>query len=375
MRPTYEIVRYRPELRAQVVQLQTHLWSPDLALNAAYLQWKYERNPYVKEPLIYLAIHDGKVVGMRGFFGTRWECGVPSQQFTSLYADDTVVAPEHRRRGLLYEIMTFAFEDLARRGYDYVFNLSAGEVMLHASLSTGWHSAGWVRPMYRKVRNAALWTRISHRALSVFHSVFRRAESYTTTHLLQLIDAAGVNRGQLANSEMFFAVAPRARAMADLIARIGPSGNIRHLRDAEYFQWRFANPLSRYRFLFWDEEQLEGYLVLQEYTSGFASAGVVNIVDWEASNQTVKAGLLQAAIDLVRDRQLMIWAATLSDADVALLKRYDFESSEPLPVPTPPAILVRAVCRDRQKHDWRFDNRYLLDPSAWEMRMLYSMHG
>ncbi len=41
----YEIIKYSLEFKSQVLELQTHLWSPDLALNAAHLEWKYERNP------------------------------------------------------------------------------------------------------------------------------------------------------------------------------------------------------------------------------------------------------------------------------------------------------------------------------------------
>ena len=94
-------------------------------------------------------MHGGKAIGMRGFFGVQWECG-PTIHFTNLYADDMVIAPEHRNRGLMPKIMTFAFEDLATKGYEYAFNLSAGSATLHSSLSMGWRSAGWVRPMRRR---------------------------------------------------------------------------------------------------------------------------------------------------------------------------------------------------------------------------------
>jgi GNAT superfamily N-acetyltransferase len=152
----YEFVRYQPDLKGQVVELQTHLWSPSLALNTAYFEWKHERNPYLDEPLIYLAMYHGKAIGMRGFFGVQWEGGVPAQRFTSLYADDMVIAPEHRRRGLVSELMTSAIEDLDKQGYEYVFNLSAGEITLHSSLSMGWRSAGWAHPMRRRPWRGAL---------------------------------------------------------------------------------------------------------------------------------------------------------------------------------------------------------------------------
>jgi hypothetical protein len=35
------------------------------------------------------------------------------------------------------------------------------------------------------------------------------------------------------------------------------------VRDQRYLAWRFLNPRSLYRFLFWEASKLEGYLVLQ----------------------------------------------------------------------------------------------------------------
>jgi len=74
----YVIVKYGPEFKQQIVKLQTHLWSPDVALNTAYLEWKYERNPYMKTPFIHLALSAGQVVGMRGMYGAKWANRLPS---------------------------------------------------------------------------------------------------------------------------------------------------------------------------------------------------------------------------------------------------------------------------------------------------------
>jgi hypothetical protein len=75
MADEYEIVRYRPAHKPQVAKLQTHLWSSDSNLAARYLEWKYEENPYAKEPVIYLAFQGGELVGMRGLYPSRWEFG------------------------------------------------------------------------------------------------------------------------------------------------------------------------------------------------------------------------------------------------------------------------------------------------------------
>ena len=141
-RPRYEIVKYQPCHRDQVLQLQTHLWGPNHRWNEQYLEWKYEQNPYVDTILIYLAIHDGEIVGMRGMYGTRWRIGDAPQELTFLGHGDTVVAPAHRGRGLFQEITMLALEDLARLGYRYLFNFSAGKPTYILSRRMGWLDVG-----------------------------------------------------------------------------------------------------------------------------------------------------------------------------------------------------------------------------------------
>ena len=114
MNEAYEISRYQPEDKADVAELQKDLWSSD-RLNTAYLEWKYEQNPYLDRIPIYLAWCRGELVGMRGFHGSRWEAGQPRQEFAFYCADDLVITPAHRNRGLVTRIMKVAFEDLRTR--------------------------------------------------------------------------------------------------------------------------------------------------------------------------------------------------------------------------------------------------------------------
>jgi GNAT superfamily N-acetyltransferase len=380
MAPSYEIIRYRPELKRQVVELQTHLWSPSLALNTSYFQWKYEQNPYIKEPLIYLAMHCGEAIGMRGFFGVQWEGGVPTRQFTNLYADDMVIAPEHRHCGLMSKIMTFAFDDLENRGYDYVFNLSAGSVTLRSSLSMGWRSAGWAHPMRWRSWRTAVRNRVlgRMRSLPLLSRKLDRLPSRRTARSgssLGDFDLDRMNRLFERTSAISVHTTPNCAAMAELVSRVGNVGRIRHVRNSEYFNWRLQNPQSRYRFLFWQEDRLEGYLVLQEYTSESAPHDVVNIVDWEASSAAVQEGLLEAAFAFAQDRSLVVWSATLPQSAIALLKKSGFRSIIAPKAPAPPAVLVRPLHRQVVNGTWSLAGQALLDLASWDLRMLYSMIG
>src|SRR2546423_1509931 len=120
-----EVVRYQPRLRDALLELQRHHWSPDPDLNAAYLAWKYERNPYLQTQLIHLAVSDGRVMGMRGLHGARWEAGRAGESFLAPCAGDTVVAPEYRNHGVLAAILRAGADDLAASGIGCALNFSA----------------------------------------------------------------------------------------------------------------------------------------------------------------------------------------------------------------------------------------------------------
>lgn len=376
MDSTYEIIRYRSDLKRQVIELQTHLWSSDLALNASYFDWKYERNPYIKQPLIYLAMWNGRVVGMRGFFGIRWECGVPAQRFTSLYADDMVVAPEHRARGLMSKIMTPAFADLADQGYGHVFSLSAGSVTLNSSLQMGWRSAGWVRSMRLRSVSTILRNAVLRRLKKLPGFPNMLAASVSQKSLGSPRPSGEIGGGKIARySSVSIEDKPRCGAMAELVEQIGTDGRIRHVRDSEYFQWRFQNPQSRYRYIYSWADRLQGYLVLQEHCS---NPNQLNIVDWQARDEAVKKDLLSVVTsNFAKSRELVIWSATLPQPTIALLQRCGFRlHSRPNGVAHfPTEILVRPTLHPDSESEWTLGGRRLLDLANWDLEMLYSMCG
>ena len=372
------MVPYQPALKTQVIELQTHLWGPSLSLNTTYFEWKYERNPYIDEPLIFLAMHHDRAVGMRGFFGVQWEGGIPTEKCIGLYADDLVIVPEHRNQGLIPRIMAAAFEDLAKRRYQFVFNLSAGPVTFLSSLAMDWRSVGSMRPwrwrswkaackngMYRLLKR---WPGGSPKPAELFLK-------WAASRRRPLAEVKNKGSRWPAGPEIAVEDSPRCAAMAELVERIGSRGYLRHVRDQNYFDWRFQNPFSRYRFLFWGKDRLEGYLVLQEYTA--ADQEVINVVDWEATNIAVKDGLLKAAFYLTSNRYLIIWTASLTQETTDLLHRHGFTPLKGLQglAHHQPALLVRPIRSEALAGDWLLAGRPLTDMASWDLRMLYSMHG
>lgn len=391
MERKYEIVEHRAELRDALVRVQRQFWSPDVALNTAYLEWKYDRNPYLDGPVIYVALCDGEVVGMRGMYGAKWEIGRGAQTFLGPCAGDLVIAPEHRNRGLFTMLTMAALNDLTKRGYTYVFNLSAGLATQFGSLTIGWRSVGPVQTARWQPRQSTICTGVRSYAsrLPFLSSAYRRVRRYANRLLLlssgdkrhpfSSLDSNGARHCREATAHVTIEQTPRPDAMAELVARIPRDGRIRHVRDQQYFAWRFQNPLAVYRFLLWEDARLEGYLVLRTSVVNPDRVGV-SIVDWEASNAQVRAELLEAAVEWGNFADLTIWSSTLPVEAKTLLQNSGFQPlDEPQSIgrayregASRPTVLIRPVRDEMVKTDWVLAGRGLLDLGNWDLRMIYS---
>lgn len=390
----YEIVRYRQEFKEGVLKLLEGLWGPSPALNAACLEWKYERNPYQSEPLLYLALHGGRVVGMRGMCGAKWEAGMPPEQFVIPCAADLVIAPEHRNRGVISKIMRFAFDDLKARGTEYVFNLSAGGVTFLNSLAMGWRSIGCLQKVSREdtrepakerlKRFLGRWPPALSLARAIKNLPFIEPRARAAAAALEAerampfsrLDKNFHSRRGWRNLRTSLEMSPRAEAMADLVRRIGSDGRIRHVRDREYFAWRSQYPSRTYRYLYWGSSRLEGYLVLQ--ATGLSSNGRrprVTISDWEATSTRVFQALMKTAIRLGEFGEMVAWGKAVPRPAGEVLEKAGFrDQKESRGKPQyRPTVLVRATDDGKDAGEWRMAGNELLDASRWDVRQFYSL--
>ncbi len=355
---------------SRVVALARELWSRDPALNAAYLEWKYLRNPYIGEPLLYLAFDGESLIGMRGVFGSRWETG--GGCFTLPYADDLVIAPSHRGRWVHQRIMAAALQDLADRGYRHIVNLSASRATAVGSLKMRWRSCGGMRPMRRRTRRKTLVDRLEHRLRNLAF-VWRWADRAPALGLPPeqvLFERLGQRLAGAQVAGLVVERQPRAAAMAELVRQLPYDGRIRHLRDETYIDWRYANPLREYLFLYaGGRETLDGYLVLQRSLG--IDHGRVSIVDWEARDERVRDELF-AAVIAGGFPELYAWARAGSPAAAQLLANSGFE---PASAEYEKTILVRPVRDADLKAPCLLGGRHLDKGDDWDLRMIYSLAG
>jgi hypothetical protein len=307
---------------------------------------------------------------MRGYFGSLWEVdGSPAPQAVAC-ADDLVIVPEHRSRGVATQIIRASLADAERRGFRFSVSLSAGPITFVTLLAAGWCAAGSYEPVQRAAPprwHEAVQARRGWRVFSRARAALRRALGHTV--FAHLDRAAARSPGPIS-----VAAAPRPEAMAALVGGLPWDGRLRHVRDRRYFSWRFDNPLHEYRFLFWDDGALRGYLVLQRYRPRWADQEQVNIADWEATDERVQADLLTAALEWGRFRRIQTWSVGVPESTRTLLRDRGFS---PLALSGAQArrqgLLVRRLRDESVEGAWTLGGRDLRRIANWDLRMLYSM--
>jgi hypothetical protein len=377
----YEILKYRPEFKYEVADIEKYLWGSNIELNVKYLEWKYEQNPYKLYHSLYLSLYDGKVVGATGYSWGMWQIGKPPLNLLVPCNADASIDPDHRRRGLLTKMNKLSLEDFKKSDLEYSYTLSANPNSTAANLKLGWFSRGNIEIGYRlpipeqMVNDSNLISRYSKKIVNRLQTGFR-ANSLSTEQEadpLILVDTKYRKNEGKYDKYIFIAMSPKSDEMTALVDLIGYDGRLRHIRDQQFFDWRFKNPSSRYRFLFLARDSnLDGYLILRASTD--LSRKAITIVDLEAVDHQTRNELLKAAVDLCRNSLLIIWTDSLSPESRSALEQLGFtfstESSDDMP--THPNILIYAIRQGSTNTPFVFSGLNLLDRKNWDLRAIYS---
>ena len=374
-----EIVPYNSELEDQVVALWADSFGIEFARRHAYLKWKYERNPYLPDPLVFVALDaTGRVVGTRGFCGTCWH--TPEGNIVIPCAEDFAIVPDHRNTGLATALMRTALEDLEQRGFEYVMNGSGGQITVLHSLAMGWKSIGAMHPVGRLARRER--ARLS---IYQFHQRPRRLWRPRLSRIVyrtlygrggtsfEHLDRVGLEPSAEPRATIVIESSPSSDALADTAARLPSDGRIRHVRDPAFFEWRYGNPTREYRFLRYElDGQTEGYMTIARYRSSLPPTLPFHISDWQGTTHEIRAELLESAVAWGGFRALGTWTASLSEESKALLAESGFgpDKSEGSARGVPCVLLKKLG-----PGEWSVGGVPAIDPSHWDIRLIDSMHG
>ncbi len=386
----YAVERYRPGLLDEVSRLEAPFWGASRERARAFFEWKYVKNPYTPEPLFYVALYEGRIVGARGMFATCWDSShAAGKRYIFPAASDFMIAPEHRDSGLYRELNEYPIADLAERGYTHALNLSPTPANYVALvMSFGWKSIGAAGLVARKEHVGAAVTALRSVASKVpglrWAMKTERAvladlgrDAFTELDRTARLDGPG----EASALPIAVETEPRAEAMVALARRLDAEGDprLRHVRDPEYFTWRFDNPLASYRFVYWEKEvgkvggEIDGWLTLQE-PRGQTD---VNIVDWQGISSEIRAKLLEVALGWGEFRNISTWRATLPEYDAARLTEAGFEAEAEkahgggASAERSGRLLIKPLGSPVRDTGCVVDGRSLDELDSWDLRMIW----
>ncbi len=125
----------------EVLQLLTLTMAggPTGARSRELFAWKHRRNPFGSSPGL-LAVHDGRIVGVRLFL--RWRLASARGPLRAVRAVDTATHPDYQRQGIFRRLTLTLLEQLeADDAVDLVFNTPNADSR-PGYLRMGWQEAG-----------------------------------------------------------------------------------------------------------------------------------------------------------------------------------------------------------------------------------------
>ncbi|SEW15092.1 GNAT family N-acetyltransferase [Halobacterium jilantaiense] len=216
------------------LDLHGRIFDPDH--DREWFAWKYADNPYVDHRPILVAKRDGDLVGARPFFAL--DVVVDGKRHLALQPGDTMVHPDHRRKGLFTRMTEAAIERYTDGEPSFFFNFPNGQS------GPGYLKLGW-----RTVAEAATYYRIQHPSAVGLDGSGSALASLASSVAGPLLD--GYNRFSNARlrGDSSVAVTRHRGVPPSLMAEIGGEpapGGIHVARDEQFYAWRFDNPEWEY---------------------------------------------------------------------------------------------------------------------------------
>lgn len=295
----YRVELFRPELLGKFASVLSPLLGNDSELSQRYIRWKHLEYPSGENPILVALVHtaSGEVVGMHGFLPMTWLTGRQVNEMRVACWTDLVVHPLHQGKGLASFLFQETTKILEGRNFEVAIGFSQNAKSWALSGKLGWKSTGiatymqkgtpsWERQTIQTEGRLRFYMK---RAIGVVARKLNRAPRPVFASLDRAMRKRKGRSSTIEYNEM-----PRPADMARLSASVHPGGRLCQEKKQAYFEWRFKNPTARYRFLFYGEEKLRGYIVLQIFRKG--AAGRVCILDLTAEDSNIAMVLLNEVL-------------------------------------------------------------------------------
>ncbi len=309
-------------------------------------EWKYEKNPYVEKPLCYLAFDGETIVGHRGFVLQKFFTG--EEDYLIGTPGDSMVHPDHRRKGIFSKLVDFSTEDIVNRSMIDIFtSLSTTRATTKATERYGYVPVGERKKLYRfsmkKLFQAKYKSGID---LNTRISGEERGFTIETTNELKIDD------------------------IVELMKTSTNDKKLRNLRNREFYRWRFEEyPKDLIYLYIWDQNDLKAYLSIEKDNILFRGFDLeyYSLLEYGYGDIKLFKELIQTLTKNLHLPSMMSYVFTRKKEEIEILRKHRFKGSESYLIKSLqkkgildeeglPGLLVKPASKTVDHSDFYLDN-------------------
>jgi len=339
---------------------------PTLTLGGgeAWFDWKYGDTPYLDRPPVHVAEHEGRIVGARPFM--PFELRSDDRTAVGLQTADTMVHPDHRKRGLFSRMTEQAFAD-HREGEPALMFSVPNARSRPGYLGRGAKITGAV-PTFIRVETPSAFARerlgdgvVDRLPDSALGGLDRLAAGY---------HALGRGRGDPpAGVTVERTTSVPAATLADIAQRNAPDA-IHAVRDERFYEWRFANPMWEYSTYVASRNGVPTAAVVAgtRIEDGLRVTRIPELLPLTGTDAV--ADELAAVFDRLLDAEPStdVFAVAGRHVPRSIVRRFGFLPDDRLPLaPFANSTVLITKPLDGTTDDWQFGGRELVDPGSWQL--------
>ncbi|AQL44847.1 hypothetical protein BV210_18965 (plasmid) [Halorientalis sp. IM1011] len=328
-----------------------------------WFAWKFEDSPYLVHTPVFVAEHEGEVVGARPFVPFRLRAG--PRTTIGLQTADTVVAPDHRGRGLLSRMNDLAFAYYRRREPELLFAIPNARSR-PAYLDMGARTVGPIRT----------WLRIERPSTYLDEKLGGLAPERAAAALDGISDGYHRLRDRRRNGHHHdeIEVERHATVPSETLAEVAalPQPDVIHAhRDRAFYDWRFENPNWEYDSYVAsrDGDPVAG---LVAGTRQFADRTETRIADVVPLAGETRVPAIAALFErLLRTHpETDVFAVAGSGLPPSLLRSFGFRPDDGLalsPLANSTVLITMPITAGDAPDPWTVEGRDVTDPDSWDL--------
>lgn len=356
----YRIRRYRPADREAFFSLYESVFGH--RATGDWFEWRFVDPPASDRIPIFVAESDGDLVGARPFLCFELETG--RRRLLGVQTCDTMVHPDHRRKGLFTWMTERAYEAYGARQ----------QPVVQFSVPNQYSRPGYLKLGCAVVGPFALSHRIHH------------PDSLVGDDRLARLAGAGRPILRLYNTARRRLVAPPVddeisvrchdRVPSDLFERLYETAvpnRIHAVRDRAFYEWRFDNPRWTYRAYtaHRDGEPVAGIVTGTKTANGGTRMQLTDAVPL-VGGQYRRAALAALLGRILSDAGFVDLVSARPGAIPAdLLAAFGFVPDDriPLSLASTTTLLITKLIDGREDDRWIVDGHDLQDPTSWQLAL------